>query len=173
MSLLLFNSNSIWFETVEDNVLGDQILDGDLFEVCCNCYSWPVNDLHQQWGVSDFPEQPALRIANFTMQPDSERNADMKHDQIQDRYWVLLHPINKNGKAIPVLCDSVSKQFFGVAANQASAVKVADFQEKLVWITVVARERISDFTGDTWWELEVNRQNSDNWAPAAVRFEKT
>ncbi|MEZ4591481.1 MAG: hypothetical protein R3D55_10105 [Chloroflexota bacterium] len=176
MPFLLFNSNSLWFENVEDNVSGGQILDGDLFEVCCLCYSWPVDDLHQQWGVSDFPKQPALRIANFIMQPEDpvfEENANVQPDQILDRYRVFLHPTDKIDTVIPVLCDSVSKQFFGVATDQASAETVSNFQEKLVWLTVVARKFVSEFTGDVWWELEVNRQNSANWSLAEVRFEKT
>ena len=172
MTSLLFNSNSQWFETPENIELGIQISDGDLFSVRCKCFSWSVKDIHQEWGVDDFPEQPALRIANFIMQPASIGNLDFEYAQSQTGYWVLLHPLNSQNFPVPVLCDATSKQFFGVATDKDSARRVAEAEEKSAWITVVVRINLDEYSNEIWAELSVNRQNSDNWACAEVRFEK-
>ena len=114
MLILFFNSNSVWFETPTDVILGDHICDGDLFKVRCFCNSWPVSDLYQEWGVGDFPEQTALAIAHFHIQiaPDEMVNREDHRAQSGQLYWIMLNPEIRNAASIPVLCDSVDKHFF-------------------------------------------------------------
>lgn len=169
MTVLFFNSNSVWFGTPPDIVLGDHLQDGDLFNVHCLCNSWPVNDLYQEWGVKDFPEQSAVRIANFWMVPAPDyliEGKDSKEER--DTYGVILHPVTGPGAPILVFCDAASNQFFGVATNRESARRLAEVEGKEVWITVAVA--IVNFEGVSWPELAVHRENSENWAQAQVRF---
>ena len=112
MTVLLFNSNSVWFNTPPGVELGKQICEGDLFTVQCGYYSWPVKDIHQEWGVNNFPKWPALRIARFFIQPAPDDLPHLTDDRMRsDLYWILLHSLNKGHAPIPVLCDAVDKQF--------------------------------------------------------------
>ena len=161
MTFLFFNSNSVSFDTSTDIVLGDHIRDGDLYNVRCLCNSWPVDDLSQEWSVTDFPRHSALRIANFLMASSSGK-------VVEDAYSVILHPVATPGTPIEVFCLLDSKQFYAVATNKESARRLAEADNKEVWITVVVN--IVTFRESSWPELSVHRQNSDNWAKAWVEF---
>ncbi|MCB8943621.1 MAG: hypothetical protein H6658_07690 [Ardenticatenaceae bacterium] len=170
MAVLFFNSNSASFETPTDIVFERRIRDSNLYKVRCFCYSWAVRDLYQEWGVSDFPNQSALRVAHFQMQPAPDELLDWANQRLKNEglYRVLLYPESSNDEPIPVLCDSVDKHFFGVAIDHESAKQLIEAEGKEVWITVVVKT--ITFGDDSWPELEVYRQRSDSWAEATVGF---
>jgi hypothetical protein len=176
MTVLYFNSNLVWFHTPTGVVLGDHLRDGDLFTVRCLCNSWSVDDIYQQWGVDDFPEKAALRIAHFQMWVAPADHPAWKDNKAEDAtYLVLLHPETGKGAPIPVLCDAVGKQFFGVATDRVASRRLAEAEGRHVWITVVIRIVSLEGWGwdSEWGELMVNRQESNNWARAPVRFAQT
>lgn len=152
--------------------MSKQICDSDLFTVQCEYFSWPVTDLHQEWGVNDFPEKPALRIARFLIKPAPDDLPHWTNDRMRsDLYWILLQSLNEGDAPIPVLCDAVDKQFFGVATDQESARKlVNDSEEKRVIITVKVKLIIDAERNDKWAQIAVNRRSLDHWAPAEIRF---
>ena len=120
-------------------------------------------------GIDDFPDQTALRIAHFQMQPASDDLVNRIDQRVENGglYWVLLYPENENDP-FPVLCDSVDKHFFGVATDAETARQLRDLENKEVWITVVVN--IIKFGKDSWPELTVYRQDLNNWARTSVRF---
>jgi hypothetical protein len=122
VSILLFVDNylNIRIPSAPNSVLPWR--DGDLFSIQCLCFSWPVTDLYQEWGINNYPGLPAVWVGSFMATPKSPIEEWQNPETHETWYWILLHPIEASRQPILALClPDKDRSFFGVCPSRDSA----------------------------------------------------